>query len=273
MGSDPRAGIARLRRVPEADGASRKRTSCSWRWWRRRPARSAFRNVRAVRRGSYAPVAASNQRAVCAVAARAHRSCLPTWAMTGLIWFVQVVHYPLFARSARRVRAYHAAFRLTTLVVGPLMLVEAVCGVWIAFERPPAAWSGVALLAAWGATFLVSVPRHTCSPPASMPRSSTTSSPQLDPHDRVGRARRTCGVVPRRSDPRVVARRPRPSARDSTFRAGAVSRAAGSWCSTTSCARPIRCSRARRPTPACSTSRPRRSRPAAAITRRSSCCC
>lgn len=84
--------------------------------------------------------------------------------MTGLIWFVQVVHYPLMgAVGASGFAAYHAAHsRLTTLVVGPLMLVEAVCGVWIEFERPsPAAWSGVALLAVvWGATFLVSVPRH-----------------------------------------------------------------------------------------------------------------
>ena len=84
--------------------------------------------------------------------------------MTGLIWFVQVVHYPLMGQvEASGFAGYHAAHsRLTTLVVGPLMLVEAVCGVWIAFERPsPAAWYGVALLAVvWGATFFVSVPRH-----------------------------------------------------------------------------------------------------------------
>ena len=87
-----------------------------------------------------------------------------TWAMTGLIWFVQVVHYPLMgAVGASGFAAYHAAHsRLTTLVVGPLMLVEAACGVWIALERPsPAAWVGVALIAVvWGATFFVSVPRH-----------------------------------------------------------------------------------------------------------------
>ena len=87
-----------------------------------------------------------------------------TWAMTGLIWFVQVVHYPLFAAiGPAGFAAYHAAHsRLTTLVVGPLMLVEAACGVWIVLERPtPAAWTGVALLAVvWGATFVVSVPRH-----------------------------------------------------------------------------------------------------------------
>lgn len=85
--------------------------------------------------------------------------------MTGLIWFVQMVHYPLFAAvGTPGFAAYHAAHsRLTTLVVGPLMLVEAACGVWIALERPTcAAWIGVALLAVvWGTTFFVSVPRHT----------------------------------------------------------------------------------------------------------------
>lgn len=87
-----------------------------------------------------------------------------TWAMTGLIWFVQVVHYPLFAAvGPAGFAAYHAAHsRLTTLVVGPLMLVEAACAVWIALERPSAAaWLGIVLLAVvWGATFFVSVPRH-----------------------------------------------------------------------------------------------------------------
>jgi hypothetical protein len=87
-----------------------------------------------------------------------------TWAMTGLIWFVQVVHYPLFAAvGPAGFAAFHAAHsRLTTLVVGPLMLVEAAGAVWIALERPAVdAWLGVALLAVvWGTTFFVSVPRH-----------------------------------------------------------------------------------------------------------------
>ncbi|MEZ5420475.1 MAG: hypothetical protein R2708_24465 [Vicinamibacterales bacterium] len=87
-----------------------------------------------------------------------------TWAMTGLIWFVQVVHYPLMAAvGGAGFAAYHAAHaRLTTLVVGPLMLAEAACAVWIAAARPTtAAWIGLALVAAvWSVTFVVSVPRH-----------------------------------------------------------------------------------------------------------------
>ena len=87
-------------------------------------------------------------------------------AMTGLIWFVQVVHYPLMADvDAQAFAAYHREHsRLTTLVVGPLMLVEAGAALWIAFDRlaaPFASWLGLALLAVvWGATMFLSVPRH-----------------------------------------------------------------------------------------------------------------
>ncbi len=49
-----------------------------------------------------------------------------TWAMIGLIWFVQVVHYPLFEAVGEsefpRYSANHS--RLTTWVVLPLMSVE-----------------------------------------------------------------------------------------------------------------------------------------------------
>jgi hypothetical protein len=91
-----------------------------------------------------------------------------TFAMTGLIWFVQVVHYPLFRSvGAPGYAAYQAEhMRLATLVVGPLMLLEAATALWLVLDRPafvsPAqAWAGLALLAvAWLATVFLSVPRH-----------------------------------------------------------------------------------------------------------------
>lgn len=91
-----------------------------------------------------------------------------TFAMTGLLWFVQVVHYPLFRSvGAPGYAAYQAEhMRLTTLVVGPLMLLEAATALWLVLDRPvfvsPAlAWAGLALLAvAWLATAFLSVPRH-----------------------------------------------------------------------------------------------------------------
>lgn len=94
----------------------------------------------------------------------AHAAC--TWAMTGLIWLVQVVQYPQFALvGASAFPAYHAAHtRLITPIVGPLMIVEAVTAVWIVVSRiqPPwAAWTGAALVTVvWLATCGLSVPRH-----------------------------------------------------------------------------------------------------------------
>jgi hypothetical protein len=57
-----------------------------------------------------------------------------TAGMMGLIWFVQVVHYPLFdAVGPERFVAYESAHqRLTSLVVGPLMGVEGVSALAIA---------------------------------------------------------------------------------------------------------------------------------------------
>ncbi len=91
-----------------------------------------------------------------------------TWFMTGLIWFVQVVHYPLMRRVGPdgfvEYEAAHAS--RTTLVVGPPMLLEAACAVWIAAAPPTgvpagAGWIGVALLALiWLSTALVQVPLH-----------------------------------------------------------------------------------------------------------------
>lgn len=89
-----------------------------------------------------------------------------TCAMAGLIWFVQVVHYPLFgALDPGTFLAYHRQhLRLTTLVVGPLMLAEAGTAIAIAALRvssPTLSWTGVVLLAiVWGATLWLSVPRH-----------------------------------------------------------------------------------------------------------------
>ena len=58
-----------------------------------------------------------------------------TAAMAGLIWFVQLVHYPLFADVGRDgFVAYEAAHqRRTTWVVGPLMAVEGVSALVVPF--------------------------------------------------------------------------------------------------------------------------------------------
>ena len=87
-----------------------------------------------------------------------------TLAMTGLIWFVQLVHYPLFELAARQSFTEFARQhqRRTGWVVMPLMLVEAVTAVLL-LVRHPGLWTatGAALLAVvWLSTALVQVPQH-----------------------------------------------------------------------------------------------------------------
>ena len=92
-----------------------------------------------------------------------------TTAMAGVIWFVQVVHYPLFAAVGRDgFAAYESAHRrLTTWVVAPMMLAELATAAALPFRPTPAAgpawgsWAGLALLAVvWLSTFLIQVPLH-----------------------------------------------------------------------------------------------------------------
>lgn len=91
-----------------------------------------------------------------------------TLFMTGVIWFVQVVHYPLMARvGAAGFPDYEAAHaRLTGYVVVGPMVVELACALFLLF-RPSAAIprslaiAGAALVVLiWLSTFLLQVPQH-----------------------------------------------------------------------------------------------------------------
>ncbi len=91
-----------------------------------------------------------------------------TAAMFGLIWFVQVVHYPLFGSvGSDGFVAYETAHRRrTSFVVGPLMAAEGLTAVWLVADPPngvglalPAA--GLVLLGVIHAsTVWLQVPRH-----------------------------------------------------------------------------------------------------------------
>ncbi len=102
-----------------------------------------------------------------------------TLAMAGLCWFVQVVHYPLFAAVGTDdfARYEQAHTQRTGWVVAPLMLAELGSGLallamtWAQGESrgllqdTPSAltwlWISMALLAAiWLSTFFVQVPLH-----------------------------------------------------------------------------------------------------------------
>ena len=91
-----------------------------------------------------------------------------TLAMVGLIWFVQVVHYPLFGRVGRDGFAgYERAHQQrTTLVVAPLMLVEAFTALVLLWLRPDGVSLGTAIAGAvlvgliWTSTLFWQVPAH-----------------------------------------------------------------------------------------------------------------
>ena len=91
-----------------------------------------------------------------------------TWAMVGLIWMVQLVHYPMLAvysALAPRVAAVDHQRRISW-VVCPLMAVEGVTALMLLVDRPDTlaastAWLAAGLLGvALLSTVLVQVPLH-----------------------------------------------------------------------------------------------------------------
>lgn len=92
---------------------------------------------------------------------------LATLLMTGIIWYVQVVHYPLFAQvGASGFRQYEALHRQWTgLVVAPLMLLELGTALSLLWWSPPvpgwSVWAGAGLVGLiWASTFFIQVPLH-----------------------------------------------------------------------------------------------------------------
>ena len=89
-----------------------------------------------------------------------------TWFMVGLIWFVQIVHYPLMGKVGPD---YFVAYErshtiLTTFVVGPQMMVELATAVLLIFSMKSMQsfwWINLALLIiVWASTFFIQVPLH-----------------------------------------------------------------------------------------------------------------
>ena len=91
-----------------------------------------------------------------------------TWAMVGLIWLIQIVHYALFAKvGAEQFRSYSADHqRLVTFIVLPLMVVELGTSFLLWTSRPQGVGNtsvglGIILaLAIWASTFVLQIPEH-----------------------------------------------------------------------------------------------------------------
>jgi len=91
-----------------------------------------------------------------------------TWGMVGLIWFVQLVHYPLMGRvGSEHFVTYEAGHvQRTSRVVIPLMLAELLSSLALALEggdlvsRPEAMFGLLLLAGVWASTFFLQVPLH-----------------------------------------------------------------------------------------------------------------
>lgn len=86
--------------------------------------------------------------------------------LTGVIWTVQLVHYPSFAQAARETfPAYHQqhSSRISWVVLAPMVL-ELSLAIWLAWQGRAlgqAVWWALGLvLLIWAATFFISVPFH-----------------------------------------------------------------------------------------------------------------
>jgi uncharacterized membrane protein len=88
--------------------------------------------------------------------------------MVGIIWFVQIVHYPLFSQVGEHAFSLYETHhvRLTTYVVAPAMLTELATALWLLWQRPEGimaiqVWLGIGLLAMiWFSTLLIQAPMH-----------------------------------------------------------------------------------------------------------------
>ncbi len=90
-----------------------------------------------------------------------------TLFMLGLIWFVQIIHYPMFdsVGSDKFVEYESRHRRLTTYVVLPVMLLELAAAIAMIPLSPPDVrllpWVGLILLAIiWISTWVLQVPAH-----------------------------------------------------------------------------------------------------------------
>ena len=91
-----------------------------------------------------------------------------TWFMVGLIWLIQLVHYPLFSYvGSKEFRIFHENHKiLIRPVVGIVMIVELVTSGIIIFQIPNGIpnWTaivGIILLGViWFSTLLFQIPYH-----------------------------------------------------------------------------------------------------------------
>lgn len=90
-----------------------------------------------------------------------------SFLMIGVIWFVQVVQYPMFSSiSSDDFAGFHENYRRRiSVIVGPAMMAELAVALSLAFFPPDAISASatvslVLLVAAWLSTILLQIPLH-----------------------------------------------------------------------------------------------------------------
>jgi hypothetical protein len=85
-----------------------------------------------------------------------------TWALIGAVWFVQVVYYPalrLFSKDEfKELERFH--IRRTSALVLPVMLLEGITAIILAFQGPLLIFNAFLLALIWGMTFGGCFPTH-----------------------------------------------------------------------------------------------------------------
>lgn len=88
-----------------------------------------------------------------------------SWALVGLIWTIQLVHYPSFAYvDPNEFTTFHQHHTTSiTMIVLPLMIAELGLSAYLAYQYN-FHWHYLlpllVVLAIWGSTFFISVPIH-----------------------------------------------------------------------------------------------------------------
>jgi len=89
-----------------------------------------------------------------------------TWFLVGLIWIVQVVHYPsfLYFEKSDFLKFHHFHTKSITWIVGPAMAVELVIGGWLVWQNAfeiSYLIPFLFLMGIWASTGLLQIPLHT----------------------------------------------------------------------------------------------------------------
>lgn len=90
-----------------------------------------------------------------------------TWILVGIMWFSQVVHYPLYKKIKEGFVDYERAhIKRSAFLLGPLMVIEAVTAFMLISEAPGGALTTLAginlilLILIWLSTFLFQISFH-----------------------------------------------------------------------------------------------------------------